>query len=403
MRRLLPWLLGLLLLFVPAWPEPVLRTGAYVQDVTPTSAVIALVERGIRELEVVARAEARPEIRVRDTACRRHVLRLTGLEPRTRYEYEVRDAEGTKVAAGHFRTFPASTDAELRFCVVGDSGAVPSWVWLQGSPLVQALDAVGLLWASHDNSALGTAMAALEPDLWLHVGDMVYPYGQERHSREAFFRPFAPLLAISPCYAVLGNHDLGNESEHSDQGRALLRNLVLPRGATTGDERCYSFACGPVRFVALDLNATLIGSTTEHAIHAGHPAFVHLERELAAAKEPWLVVFSHYPMWSGSRGADNENLKATIKPLLEKAKVDVLFAGHDHVYQHMEAPSGLVQITTGGGGKSLYELKQHPLTKAEAAKFHFCEVTVVGAQMKIRALTAKGKLLDEFTIARKAR
>ena len=403
MRRILPWLLGLLLLFVPAWSEPLLRTGAYVQDVTPTSVVIAIIERSPRALELVASAAGQPERRIRDLACRRHALRIEGLVAATQYQYEVRDPEGASVATGKFRTFPAGPDAAISFCVVGDSGAVPPWVWLQAAPAVQALDACGLLPASSENSALGAAMAKLAPDLWLHVGDVVYPYGQERHSREAFFRPFAEVLSGSPCYAVLGNHDLGNESVYSDQGRPLLRNLVLPHGRTTGDERCYSVVCGPVRFIALDLNATLIPTSTEPGIHAGHPSYVHLERELAVAKEPFLVVFSHYPMWSGSRGVDNENLKATIKPLLEKAKVDVLFAGHDHVYQHMEAPSGLVQITTGGGGKSLYELKKHPLTKAEAARFHFCHVTVTSERMQIRALTANGEVLDEVTITRKQR
>jgi len=379
------------LLFVPAWLAPKLRTGAYVQDVTATSAVVALIEAEPRALEVVLTADGEPQRRLGASARRRHALRVEGLAPAESYRYEILDSAQRRVDAGGLRTYPAEPNAAISFCVVGDSGALPPWVWMQEAPAVQALDALGLLPGSSENSRIGAAMAALHPDLWLHVGDMIYPHGEERHAREAFFRPFAELLKHSPCYAVLGNHDLGGSEEerYQDQGRPLLRHLVLPRGKTTGDSRCYSFACGPVRFIALDLN---------FVITQDHPSLVHLERELAAAKEPWRIAFSHYPLWSGSRQRDRADLLKSVRPLLEKSKVAVVFAGHDHVYQRFVSPSGMVQVTSGGGGKSLYSLEPHALCKAEASSFHFCHVTVAGDKLTLRALTASGQVLDEFTL-----
>ena len=58
----------------------------------------------------------------------------------------------------------------------------------------------------------------------------------------------------------------------------------------------------------------------------------------------------------------------------------------------------MVQVTSGGGGKSLYSLEPHALCKAEASSFHFCHVTVAGAKLTLRALTASGQVLDEFTL-----
>jgi hypothetical protein len=279
-------------------------------------------------------------------------------------------------------TAPARDDAPVRFCAVGDSGHVPWWGWLQNTPLLHLPARWGWLAPSRDVAAIGRQLRAQAPDLWFHVGDVVYPRGEHRHWEVAFFRPFADVLRTAPVYAVLGNHD----AEH-DGGRPLLQNLVLPENDLTGDERLWSFAWGPVRFVGLDLL---------QPVDASHPAIRFAARELAAATEPWVVVIGHYPPFSASRQGDRADLVEHLWPLLVAHGVDLMLCGNDHNYQRFHDPGEPVVVVTGGGGKSLYELKDHPRLRRALSVFEFVCVDVVRCKLTLRVLGTAGETLDDL-------
>ncbi|MEM7200014.1 MAG: metallophosphoesterase [Planctomycetota bacterium] len=389
--KLRRWLYAAVVLaawFAPVFPDPPLHSGAYVQRVTETSAVVARIEP-----EAVVRA-----LTVRDgsgavvhrataAARRRHAFAVAGLRPETPYAFEVLDAAGVEVDRGVFRTAPAPgvDGLPLRFAVVGDSGALPWWVWVQRAPLFWFAARNDWLPARGSVTEIGRRMAADEPHLWLHTGDAVYSWGRHAHYAPAFFRPFAALLRRSPCYLVVGNHDL-----YDDEGRQAFRNLHLPEGEHTGDERLYTFAWGPVRFVAVDLNQEL---------HSDHATLDHLKKSLGSAEEPWRVVFGHQPILSSSRQGDRPDLKAYLWPALKEMNVDVVFFGHDHNYQRFgAAPGEPLLVVTGGGGKSVYELKDDARVAASYQGYHYTRVDVTGRTMVLTAVALDGREVDRFEL-----
>src|SRR5690606_27145706 len=103
--------LALASLLLPSQPEPPLRTGAYVQDVTPTSAKVCWVGEPADDVVLDVRAEdaggAAPEV-VWLSAGERRVAQVRGLTPATRYRFAA--TVGGEVRAeltGSFRTAPA--------------------------------------------------------------------------------------------------------------------------------------------------------------------------------------------------------------------------------------------------------------------------------------------------------
>lgn len=392
--RLAKLLLGIALtsLLLPSQPEPPLRTGAYVQDVTPHSAKICWVQPACEEvtLSVVTLAGegtvAAGDVSWLRTGERRVAL-VSGLAPGMRYRFTTTVAGSARPdLSGSFRTPPARADAKVRFVVLGDSGGLPWWVNVSRSPLFGALARMSLLPPACNVARIGALTHQLDPEFWLHTGDVIYPRGEQRHYTPGFFLPFADVLRHAPVYPVLGNHDW----EH-DQGRPFLANFELPAdAANAGDEEFFTFAWGPVRVVGLNTN---------HGVDLA-PGIAYLRAALAQATEPWRIVVQHYPPWSASeqREPSRPDIVEQLVPVLVTLRVDLLFNGHDHNYQRF-APEGPTHfVVTGGGGKSLYALREHPRLVKAVSVYHVCEVTCDATRLTLRAVASDGAELDAFTI-----
>ncbi|MCA8943988.1 MAG: metallophosphoesterase [Planctomycetes bacterium] len=364
-------------------PKP-LRSGPYSQAVTSDSAVVRIVTRTPRELGLVAMRDARTIAEIGPSGPRtRHEFRLTGLEPAAVYDFDIVDADGGRRDHGSFRTRSDSDGDSVRFVVFGDSGGQPWWDFARNSPLFYDYDLQDRLAPASHPVAMGRAVAAERPDFWLHVGDVVYPRGQMKHYGTGFFRPFEELLRHATCYPVLGNHDV-----MVGDGEAFLENFCYPGK----ERRCFTFRDGPLRVIGVDMT-----EPETRPASPDHPSIKFLRETLERAEEPWIIVINHFPVLSAYRPAPRPDLVKYYVPLLEQYGVDLVFAGHDHNYQRF---SGAVpQIDTGGGGKSLYEILQHPdgLVVAKEA-YHYCSVRIEGPRLELRAIALDGRVLDDFVI-----
>lgn len=378
-------------LWINVCDDPPLRTEAYLLDVASDAAVVGLVTavpsasqltvRGADGAVVATAAEVEP--------VRRHQLRATGLQPGNSYRYEV--VAGAERYAGVLRTPGSAPDAPVRFAALGDSGGQPWWVWLQRTPLWHWPARLGWLPDHGPVNAVGAELAAWKPDFVLHLGDVIYPKGQHAHYMSGFFRPFAAVLREAPVYAVLGNHDVMDAG-----GRQLLANLRTRESMAHDGGRNLSVVRGPVRIVIIDCNGSYGGRRYE----AGHPTHAFLERELAAATEPWIVVASHFPMRSASRQRDRADLLLAMLPQLVEHGVGLYLSGHDHCYQRFGESGGdePVMVVSGGGGKDLYEVRPDARAKALDPAFHWCAIEARNGRLQFEARAVGGRSIDAFEV-----
>ena len=219
-RSLLPGCAALLLFAVSV----TLTRGPYIQAVTGTSAIIVW--------QTAAPGSSRVDYGMGDYTASidlpdpttEHVVTLTDLITGTEVLYRV-STDGVELASGSFRT-AAAPDQVFSFAVIGDSGT-----------------------GSHDQYAVADRMVALDPDLVLHTGDVVYPDGQASGYDPFFFQPYQTLSRRAPIYPTLGNHDY-----HSQRGQPYLDAFYLPQNNPANTERYYSFDWGNAHFTALDFN-----------------------------------------------------------------------------------------------------------------------------------------------------
>ncbi len=145
-------------------------------------------------------------------------------------------------------------------------------------------------------------------------------------------------------FPTIGNHD---RTDMSNGITDYLNYFTLPGSGfdnSSGNERYYDFVQGPVHFFAIDSDT----ARRDDADMAAQKTW--LEDGLARSTTPWQVVYFHQSAYSSSdHGSD---------PLLQwpfaEWGADMVFQGHDHVYERILV-DGIVYFVTGNGGRYLYE------------------------------------------------
>lgn len=229
----------------------------------------------------------------------------------------------------------------------------------------------------------------------------------------------APLLRSVPFYTVLANHDVHGKDDkkhpvadfvaHPDS-LAYFTNMYLPENGLTGTfapplagpsepiahfKACagsrfprmstYSFDYGDGHFLCLDSNIYV--DPNDAALQT------YVERDLLTSSAPWKFVVFHHPCFNV--GADHyaEQHMRVLAPIFERCGVAIVWHGHEHNYQRTvplrfapretkgasnvgskarlvpgtftldtrfdgkknTQPDGVIYITTGAGGKHLYD------------------------------------------------
>lgn len=369
--RIAPLALSTALLALAVAPRadaaPIVR-GPYLQDLGSRQVAVMLELDGPRGATLEIRkgatgAEADPALAtVTGPAGPSQELVVTGLEPATSYRYLVRVGQGSDalVERGAFTTAPED-DRPISFLVYGDNRS----------------DA-----ASH--AAVVRQLTQSPGDFLVNTGDMVYD-GSDVEDWNRFFAIEREALRSRCLFPAIGNHEIAMPA--SDGALRFARAFRVP-GPIESQERWYSFRWGSARFFVLDAHDDF--ASAEQA---------WLERSLAAADaEPGLawrfVVLHHGPYSSGPHGGNKALKVARVPETLRAHKVDLVLAGHDHVYERGDT-AGLRWIVTGGGGAPLYKRQREAEgSQRFEATFHFLRLELTKSSGLLTVLRPDGSLLE---------
>jgi predicted phosphodiesterase len=258
----------------------------------------------------------------------------------------------------------AGGDSKTRFAVLGDFGTGGSDEFGVASQMLE----------THRRSGL---------DLILTVGDNIYPNGSGRHFAKRFEEPFAGLLKERvKFYAVLGNHDV--EEGRKDQLNYPLFNM--------GGANYYSIGRGNglIEFFMLDSTDCDTGQIN------------WLENSLRDSRAKWKVAALHHPIYSsGKKHGSDVKVRKSLEPLFKRYHVQVVFAGHDHVYERTKPQDGVQYFITGAGGQIRRgDIDLH--SELRAASFDgdnsFMYLEVDENEMAFKSISEKGELVDSGVI-----
>jgi len=300
-----------------------------------------------------------------------HSATITGLTPDTTYYYRIYTA-GHDLTSWPEITFTSAPEShQFSFVVLGDGRPDD-----RSSPPSQAARDVAAQIAQHSF------------DLALHTGDIVHSGGVcsgENSSWNQYIRSYFDVYREStggtPFYPSIGNHELGGGScgywGYTD---------VFAR------EAYYSFDWGNAHFVALD---------TSQSYRPGSPQYEWLVSDLQT-DSPWKFVFFHYPAYSSGYHGSTSDVQKHLVPLFEAYGVDVVFNGHDHIYERTcpilngACGEGVVYYVTGGAGASLYSGSAEWFTAFSSSLHHFLKVEVDDCRLRVDGVD--GVVFDSYEI-----
>ncbi len=294
-----------------------------------------------------------------DRVARRfHAVRVGGLAPATGYEYVV-TAGDAKSELGRFTTAPVD-DRSFRFAVYGDSRT----------------DEVA-------HKAVVARLLETRADFLVNTGDVVYR-GADPAEWDRFFQIEGPLLRDRCAFVAVGNHELvgGKDGEV-----AYLKYFAPDEGDAPEDRRLYgSFRWGNTRFFLLNAMDEWSGREREWLDQTSR----------ASMTEPGIAhriaVLHHGPFSSGPHRG-NPRL-GTVLRILHDNKVELVLAGHDHIYERGEG-GGVKYVISGGAGAPLYPREhQAPETQAFESVHHFVEFTIDGDRVALVARRAAGSVIE---------
>jgi len=203
---------------------------------------------------------------------------------------------------------------------------------------------------------------------------------------------------LVPWYPALGNHDcMGNPDAQVEYSKTS-KYWKMPA-------RYYSFvekvdSKDSVRFIVLDTQGLIqeYQSLTDKNDYETIAQYRWLKEILSAAKEKWIIVTGHHPVFSASiYHGDTNEMKEIIKPLFDQYKVDFYICGHDHDFEHAREMGEYTDyIVTGTGGDPRY-IGSNKRTIYSLSTLGFTYLSISGNYVKLNFITADGKIGYRYT------
>lgn len=224
-------------------------------------------------------------------------------------------------------------------------------------------------------------------DAVIMVGDNLKDLDHGGLQRE-FLDPFAPLLSEGvPFFAALGNHDLDDDDSPAFE-------LGVPEFHMVG-RRYYTVS------LSASVEVFVLDSTSIKETGADGDQMVWLADALAASTAPVKIAIMHHPIYgsSGSRSASLD-CRELLEPLFIEHDVQLVFAGHQHVYERIAPQSGVQYFITGAGGHVSRDSvdEEYPILDGDDDNVTGMLWEIDGTVAHFQVMTSDGAVIDEGRI-----
>jgi hypothetical protein len=328
-----------------------------------------------------------------------HKAKLTGLIPGKKYRYSVSN-DSANWSGEYDYSSPAA--GAFKFAIVGD-------------PQISAKD--GGKTESTWPKTVGKILAE-DVNFIVSAGDQVDSVrsdgtgGGDESEYAIFFAPAA--LRNIPLAPVMGNHD-----PHNFFGF----HFNLPNEHNTSSSFSsyyyrynYFYLYNNILFIALNTGVYPDNTTTRpQQMVENFDKVIVAAKDANAGKYDWIVVQHHKSTKSISLHAADADVvcysQAGFEDLMAKHGIDLVIAGHDHIYARTKPLKGTVYLTLlPSSDTKMYPpvdslvgshiAKHYPPLKSYNFKYGYMIADVSGKRIELKTYGTDGTSIDEFSLSK---
>ena len=248
---------------------------------------------------------------------------------------------------------------------------------------------------------MGEMAETIDPECVFAIGDVHHFYGVESVDDPLWMTNYELIYShpdlMLPWYPVLGNHEYrGNTQAVLDYAKKSRRWMMEGRYYT----KVFDSDGTTIRFVLIDTTPLINRYRTDSKYpEAGKQ---DMDRELAwidsvlsVAKEDWVVVMGHHPIYSFTEKNESErtDMQKRVDTILRKHKVDVYACGHIHNFQHIRKPGCNIDYVINSAAALSRPAKTTDGTVYCSGKEGFCVISVTKDALCFHMIDKDGNLL----------
>ncbi|WP_372746339.1 metallophosphoesterase [Lutibacter sp.] len=315
---------------LPVGAATVVR-GPYLQTGTPTSVIVKWRTNNATE-SVVNYGTSLGALNntVLDlTSTTEHEVTLSGLNPNTKYYYEIADATYILVpqeSEMFVKTSPPhGTKQFVRMWALGDAGTEGQTSYAGQQKAVRD---------AYYNYVANAGSNPGQTDMMLFLGDNAYDNGSDADFQRGFFNGFAPILKNTVAWSCLGNHETYSVGGASNASASPYYDIfTFPKaaeagGTASGTEAYYSYDYANIHFIVLE-SMSLYNDATQ---------MNWVTNDINNTNQDWIIAYFHHPPYTkGSHNSDTETeliaMRQNFLSILEDGGVDLILNGHSHSYE----------------------------------------------------------------------
>ena len=197
---------------------------------------------------------------------------------------------------------------------------------------------------------MGGMAEELDPETVIAAGDVHHFSGVQSTSDPLWMTNYELIydhpelmLEWSP---ILGNHEYRGNTQAVLDYAGVSRRWAMPARYYT---RTFSDDATSVRVIFIDTTPLIMKYRLDSAVYPDackqddNAQMQWLDRTLGEAKEDWVIVVGHHPVYAdtGKDVSEREDMQQRLLPLFRKhGNVDVYACGHIHNFQHIRPTDG---------------------------------------------------------------
>lgn len=213
---------------------------------------------------------------------------------------------------------------------------------------------------------MGEMADVIGPECVIAAGDMHHFEGVASVNDPLWYSNYEriythPELMI-PWLAICGNHEYRGNTQAVLDYRQVSRRWEMPAKYYT---KVFEDDGVTVRVVWLD-TTPLMDKYREDpeqypdAVKEDYEKqLAWLDATLAAAREDWVIVIGHHPVYAETSKDDSEraDMLARLDPVLRRHRVDIYACGHIHNFQHIRMPGSDVDYVVNSSASLARKVK----------------------------------------------